>query len=166
MICRLQERGSHSQTGMGEGPRRAHSASKERHWAGGRHTGACSLYILVCVCTCIYAIARNNLKTWKGCNKRRRLHRTFHDERSARRWPRPYCSSLGSNGRPWLSSPSRWRLLPCSDSTHSSPGAQHMLTERMTRTSRRTRNTENLGYKWAVMTWLIWPHDLAHFLQA
>lgn len=54
MICRLQERGSHSQTGMGEGPRRAHSASKERHWAGGRHTGACSLYILVCVYVRVY----------------------------------------------------------------------------------------------------------------
>lgn len=30
MIHRVQERGSHSQTGMGEGPRRALSASKKR----------------------------------------------------------------------------------------------------------------------------------------
>lgn len=35
----------------------------------------------------------------------------------------------------------------------------------LTYISRRTKKTENRGYKWAVITWLIWFHNLAHFLQ-
>lgn len=171
MTHRLWERGSHSPIGRGQGPRRAHSASKERHWAGGRHTW---VYYSPHFCVCIYVriyIPLHEIILKPGSTVTKKVTHNISQQAECHEltWalPRLYSTATAALDSVFLclqggdSCPAQTVPTPF-QSTHADWKDDQT---NLTYISRRTRKTENLGYKRAVITWLTWFHSLAHFLQ-